>query len=109
MQVALSVSNREELLRSLDRNQVDLAIMGKPPEGGNFEAVAFAQHPFVVIASPSHPAARRRKVTLASLATERFIAREQGSHTRETMEETLRAARVRPELGLEASSNETIK
>jgi DNA-binding transcriptional LysR family regulator len=109
VQVALSVCNREELVRRLDRNQVDLAIMGKPPEGGDFEAVAFAGHPTVIIAAPNHPAARRKRVPLAEIARAGFIAREQGSLTREIMDETLRRARIRPKLAIEVASNETIK
>jgi DNA-binding transcriptional LysR family regulator len=109
VQVALSVCNREDLLHRLELNQVDLAIMGKPPEGRDFETVAFARHPTVVIAAPGHPAARRRRVPLADLAGEAFVAREQGSLTREIMDETLRRARIRPRLAIEVASNETIK
>ena len=109
VRVALSVCNREELLRRLDRNQVDLGILGKPPEGGDFEAETFAQHPIVLIASPTHPAAKRRNIPLAALAQEGFIAREQGSLTREIMDETLRRARLKPTVAIESSSNETIK
>ena len=109
IQVALSVSNRQELMARLDRNQVDLAIMGKPPERRDFEAAPFAQHPFVMIASPAHRLARRRKVPLSAFAEESFLAREQGSHTREVTEQTLRRAHVKPRVAMEASSNETIK
>jgi len=109
VQVALAVCNRAELLARLDRNQVDLAIMGKPPEGGDFEAVAFAQHPFVIVAAPGHPLARRRRIALDSLSEESFIVREQGSHTREIMDQALKRARIRPRVAIEASSTETIK
>jgi len=109
VRVALSVCNREELLRRLDHNQVDLGILGKPPEGSDFDAVPFAQHPIVLIAAPDHPLARRKRVTLAALAREGFIARELGSLTREVMDETLARARIRPNIVFEASSNETIK
>jgi LysR family transcriptional regulator, low CO2-responsive transcriptional regulator len=109
VKVALSVSNRGELLRRLDRNQVDLGIMGKPPEDGDFEAVPFARHPIVLIAAPAHAAARKRALPLAALAGEGFIAREQGSHTREIMDETLRRARIKPNVVLDAASNETVK
>lgn len=109
VQVSLSVSNREELVHRLDRNQVDLGIMGKPPEGGDFEASAFAQHPIVLVAAPTHPLAGRKRIALTALAHERFIAREQGSLTREVMDETLRRARIRPEIAIEAASNETLK
>lgn len=109
VRVALSVSNRRELIQRLDRNQVDLGIMGNPPEDGGFEAVAFAHHPIVIIAPPTHPLARRRRIALASLAHEPFISREHGSDTRETMDETLHRARIRPRVAIEAGSNETVK
>ena len=109
VRVQLSVSNREELLRRLDHNQVDLGILGKPPEGRDFAASPFAQHPIVLIAATGHPLARRRRIPLATLAAEGFIAREQGSLTREAMDETLARARIRPNVVIEASSNETIK
>ena len=109
VKVALSVCNREELVRRLDRNQVDLAVMGKPPEGSDFEAAPFAQHPIVLVAAPHHAAAKRKGIALASLAREGFIAREVGSLTREAMDETLRRARIKPDVVIEAASNETIK
>ena len=109
VRVQLSVCNREELLRRLDHNQVDLGILGKPPEGSDFEAASFAQHPIVLIAAPGHPLAARRRLQLSTLAREGFIAREQGSLTREVMDETLARARIRPNIVIEASSNETIK
>jgi DNA-binding transcriptional LysR family regulator len=109
VRVALSVSNREDLLRRLDRNQVDLGIMGKPPQDADFEAIPFARHPIVLIAAPDHRLARKRRLPLAKLAGEGFIAREPGSHTREIMDETLHRARLKPNVVLEAASNETVK
>ncbi len=109
VRLALGVCNREELLGRLDRNQVDLAIMGLPPEGSDFEAQAFARHPIALIAAPGHRLAKGKRIPLAALASEEFIAREQGSLTRTVMDETLRRARIRPRVTLEAASNETIK
>ena len=44
-----------------------------------------------------------------SLAREPFIAREQGSLTRGVMDEVLKRARIRPNIVIEAASNETLK
>ncbi|QJR15507.1 LysR substrate-binding domain-containing protein [Usitatibacter palustris] len=107
--VSLSVCNREELLQRLDRNQVDLGIMGLPPEGSEFNAKGFATHPIVVIASPSHRLAGARKVPLSALAKEPYLAREQGSLTRVVMDEAMRRARMKPHIVIEAASNETLK
>lgn len=109
VRVSLSVCNRDELIRRLDHNRVDLAVMSQPPEGAEFEAASFAAHPVVVAAAPGHRLARARRTPLAALAREPFVAREQGSLTREVMDRTLRRARIRPAIAIEAASNETIK
>jgi len=109
VQVALGVCNRDELIRRLDHNLVDLAVMSEPPEGPEFAAAAFAAHPIVVIAAPEHPLARARRVPLATMAREPLIAREPGSLTREVMDQTLRRARHKAAIAIEAPSNETIK
>lgn len=109
VRLSLSACNREELIHRLDHNLVDLGVMSEPPEGGEFEAVPFARHPIVIIAAPRHDLAGARRLTLAALAREPFIARERGALTREVMDDTLRRARVKPEVAIEAASNETIK
>jgi DNA-binding transcriptional LysR family regulator len=109
VRVSLSVCNRDELIRRLDSNLVDLAVMGQPPDGAEFEAAAFAVHPVVIVAAPGHRLARARRTPLAALAREPFVARELGSLTREVMDKTLHRARIRPTIAFEVASNETIK
>jgi DNA-binding transcriptional LysR family regulator len=109
VQIALSVCNREELIRRLDHNLVDLAVMSQQPEGDEFESVPFAAHPIVIVAAPRHRLAGARRILLSALARESFIARERGSLTRIVMDETLRRARLKPVIAIEASNNETIK
>ena len=109
VRVALSVCNREELLRVLNGNGVDLAIMSLPPRTAGLAATPFAAHPLVIVASASHPLAEARRLPLSALAAERFISREQGSQTRQVMNDTLRRARIKPVIAFETPSNETIK
>lgn len=77
----LSVLNREALLVYLAENRVDLAVMGRPPEGADTLNEPFAPHPYVVVAAAGHPLAGERQITLARIARERFIVREKGSDT----------------------------
>ena len=109
VQVRLSVSNREVVVRDLANNAVDLAIMGTPPRGLDTIAVPFAKHPIAIIAAPDHPLARRRRLPLARLAGDTFLIREPGSGTRSAMERFFAARRFRPRETIEMSSNETIK
>src|SRR4051812_22403138 len=66
----LAVHNREELLRQLAGNLTDLAIMVRPPERVGTVSDPFAPHPYVFIASPDHPLARRSRIPLSMLLRE---------------------------------------
>src|SRR6266496_4335314 len=105
----LSVNNREVIVRELERDEIDVAIMGQPPQRIATEAVAIADHPLVVIAAPQHPLASARRIRLEALAGQMFLVREQGSGTRSSMERFFAERGFEPKIGNEMSSNETIK
>ncbi len=107
--VKLSVTNREQVIGELQANQVDLAIMGRPPRGLDVEATTFARHPHGIVAPPGHPLAHRRGLALDRLATENFIIREPGSGTRMSMERVFAERGIHPASSMELASNETIK
>jgi DNA-binding transcriptional LysR family regulator len=107
--IKFTVANREEIVRLLAANELDLVIMGRPPRELDTAAEPFARHPFVIIGSLDHPLARRRRIPLKSLARESFIIREQGSGTRASMEHVFRERGVTFRASMEVSSNETIK
>ncbi len=109
VQVRLQVENREAVVRTLAANEVDLALMGRPPGELDLRSSAFADHPHVIIAPPSHPLARRRQVDLDALGDEVFLVRESGSGTRTAMERFFEERRIPLRVGMEMSSNETIK
>jgi LysR family transcriptional regulator, low CO2-responsive transcriptional regulator len=109
VELRLAVNNRDAVVQLLGDNDVDLAIMGTPPPELDAVAVPFARHPLVVVASPGHALAGRRRVPLEALAGETFLVRERGSGTRAAMERFFHQHRVRVRVGTEISSNETIK
>jgi len=107
--IKFTVANREEIVKLLGANELDLVIMGRPPRELDTTAEPFARHPFVIIASPEHPLTRRRHIPLKSLTRESFIIREQGSGTRASMEHVFRERAAPFRATMEVSSNETIK
>jgi len=109
VQVRLQVDNREAVVRTLAANDVDLALMGRPPGELDLVAVPFADHPHVIIAPHDHPLARRRRVDIEALAAEVFLVREAGSGTRTAMERFFQERGVALRVGMEMPSNETIK
>lgn len=109
LDVKLFVGNRDETIRALAALEFDLVIMGRPPEGLNVANALLGDHPHVIIASPGHPLAGKRHIPLADLMGETFMMREEGSGTRILMERIFDKAEMQPRIGMEISSNETIK
>jgi DNA-binding transcriptional LysR family regulator len=110
VEMRLSIgNNRESLVRQLRDNEVDLAVMGRPPRELDARAEPFAANPLGIIAAPGHALARRRRVAPKALEAEPFIVREPGSGTRAAMEQFFRDQRIAPPRAMEMSSNETIK
>jgi DNA-binding transcriptional LysR family regulator len=105
----LTVHNRESLLRELAENLTDLAVMVRPPGGRDTVALPFAPHPYVIVAAPDHPLAGVAKIPRAALNRERFVQRERGSDTWNSMREVLGRQLSRLSIAMEIRSTETIK
>lgn len=109
VRIRLLIDNRDTVYRLLAGNEVDVAIMGRPPAELDANAVAFAPHPLVIVASADHPLSGKASLAVEDLAGETLIVREAGSGTRSAMEEFFYEHSVKPRIGMEMSSNEAIK
>jgi DNA-binding transcriptional LysR family regulator len=105
----LAVHNRAEVVRQLEQNRTDLAVMVRPPSGEDVVCEPFAPHPFVIIAAPEHPLAAKKRIPLEVLAREPFIVREEGSNTRHQMNEAFRGLLPKLNIVMETRSTEAIK
>ncbi|WP_417685794.1 LysR substrate-binding domain-containing protein [Roseibium sp.] len=110
IRVKLSIGNREEVIAALERDEFDLAIMGRPPATVEVERAMLGDHPHVLIAPPDHRLAGDPHILAEDLLKERFLAREPGSGTRLLMERFLdRISHGRNFEVVEMGTNETIK
>lgn len=109
VEIRLRSGNRDQLVQMLNRNEVDLAIMGTPPRELATRAEPFAAHPHVFIAPPSHPLTNVGHPPVEMLAGYDLIMREPGSGTRAAMEAFFAERRFEPRVGLEMGSNEAVK
>ena len=109
VKVKLRVGNRAEIVGCLSLQEVDLAIMGRPPAELKTSAAVFARHPMAFVAAPSHALMRAPALTLGDLNDANLLVRERGSGTRSTVEHLFREAGVDLVIGSEMSSNEAIK
>jgi DNA-binding transcriptional LysR family regulator len=109
VKLRLDVCNRDAIIGYLERDEIDIAIMGRPPAEIVTAGDPFARNPHIAIAAPGHSLTRRHRIPVGDLLQEPFIAREPGSGTRE-MAEVLFAKHghaFAPTLVM--NSNETIK
>lgn len=109
VELKLVISNRDQLVRMLQGNEVDLAIMGRPPREMATRAEPFAAHPHVFVAPPGHPLTRRGHPPVQALKADTLIMREEGSGTRAALDQFLREREHVPVQTMEIGSNESIK
>ncbi|MDF2467240.1 MAG: cmpR3 [Ramlibacter sp.] len=110
VEIRLVEGNREQLVKLLQANEVDVAVMGRPPKELATRTEPFAAHPHVFVAPVDHPLVKEGGApTAESLRPYGFIMREPGSGTRAALEKFLEEARLEPRVIMEMGSNETIK
>jgi DNA-binding transcriptional LysR family regulator len=109
VKVKLQVGNRDEIVRMLAGQEIDVAIMGRPPAELKTDSSAFAKHPMAFLAAPGHPLMSAPKPSLALLSDTRMLVRERGSGTRTTVERFFKDNGLPLRIGSELSSNEAIK
>ena len=107
--VDLIIGNRSDILRSMDDVNVDVYIMGRPPDHPPLVQHVIWPHPHLVVARPSHPLASEERIRWKSLANEPFLMRESSSGTRRIIDSLLARAGISPPIGMEIATNETIK
>ena len=86
--LTLIVDNTEHLLKLLEQNQLDFAIIEGYFDKKHFDSRLFRREPFVGICRKDHPFANR-EISIEELLQETIIHREEGSGTRAILEEKL--------------------
>ena len=107
--ITLSIGNREEIRQALRGYDLDFAIMGRPPPEVEVDTHLIGDHPHIIVAAKGHWLARDFGLAAVDLSHETFLTREPGSGTRMLMEQLFEASELKPAIGMEMSSNETIK
>jgi DNA-binding transcriptional LysR family regulator len=109
IEIALQIHNRENMMNLLQRNELDLIIMGRPPDGIDCSSTAFATNPLAVVSAPEHPLSRRKNAPMSILNDTEFVVREKGSGTRAAMERVFAEHDIKTNIVMEMPSNESIK
>lgn len=107
--VSMDVTRQQSVLNQVADNEVDMAIMGQPPEEMKVDAIPFMDNPLVIIAPPDHRLATMKSVALRQMEKETFLTREPGSGTRGAMHRFFKQHKVKLTTGMEMGSLEGIK
>ncbi|MDV7339477.1 LysR family transcriptional regulator [Terasakiella sp. A23] len=107
--IDISISNRDVLITQLEKGEIDLAFMGRLPEGLDVEAIRFAEHPYVIIAHPEHAMAKEKQIRPIDLLSCKFIQREDGCGTHMVHEQFFKQAGLNVPTGQVMNSNANIK
>jgi LysR family transcriptional regulator, low CO2-responsive transcriptional regulator len=107
--IKLHVANRAEVRAYLLAGEVDFVIAGRPPAVDGLIAESFLANPLVAVASPEHVSTIGSHMSLARLAEEVFLLREEGSGTRAAVEELFEEARLPLKIGMVLGHIEAIK
>lgn len=86
--LTLIVDNTEHLLKLLELNQLDFAVIEGYFDKKRFDSQCLRREPFVGICKKDHPFAGRQ-ISISELLEETIIHREEGSGTRAILEEKL--------------------
>lgn len=109
VELALEVGNRASVLARLRAREADVAIGGRPPEGGGIAGEDVLPNDLVVVAARGHALTRRRTVAAAALERETWLLREEGSGTRATTIELFASLGIDPPQRLTLGSNVAVK
>ena len=90
--IQLDVANSAAVLERVLADEVDLGFVECPVVPSTVSAQIVARDELVVVLPPEHPWTRVDAVTLPMLTGERLIVREEGSGTREALQQAIDAA-----------------
>ncbi|HEY5706730.1 MAG TPA: LysR family transcriptional regulator [Terrimicrobiaceae bacterium] len=111
VQVDVRVEYRRssEVYLSVLDGRADIGLVAYPSARRGLQAVTFWSDRLVLISSPSHPLASRRRIPLSALQGEKFIAFAPDLPTRREIDRKLRSEGVKVNLVLEFDNIETVK
>jgi DNA-binding transcriptional LysR family regulator len=96
------------LVNRIMNGETDVAFVSLPVESSNIKTEILFSDDIVAIAHPSHPLAKQKVISAATLATENLILGEQGGNTRRQIDEFFTASGVKPNVVMELSRQEAI-
>lgn len=108
VELVLDVTNKAQVLKSLENNEVDFSLVSVLPEHMKVEQEELMQNKLFVIGNMDQEF-EQREYDRSIFETIPFISREQGSGTRHVMEKFIQEHNLPVNMKMELTSNEAVK
>jgi DNA-binding transcriptional LysR family regulator len=108
----LTVANSETIESKVADHTLDVGLIEAPSHHPQLTPQVCGEDELVAICAPNHPLASFKSVSPAQLAEMPYVSREDGSGTREVVDEYLRGNGIQPDdlhIAMELGSREAIK
>lgn len=109
VKVQVEYSRTNKIYDACLNNLIDFGIVALPQRRPQLEIIPLRDDQLVLVCSPEHKFAGRRKIKLASIGGENFIAFEKDIPTRKEIDRILKRFDVRVNIAMEFDNIETIK
>ena len=108
VEVQMDVTNKHLVLGALERNEVDFALVSILPNNLKVDSIDLLSNELYLVGSASMetPKSQKPQEVFADLS---MIYREEGSGTRQTMEQFFSAKKIQVNKKMELTSNEAVK
>lgn len=107
--IRLEYSRTDKVYEACLNNTIDFGIVALPQRRPQIEIVPLREEQLLIVCSPEHALARRKRVSIAKLAGEPFIGFERDIPTRKAIDRLLKQHRVSVNYAMELDNIETIK
>ena len=109
VRIELEMQSSNEVIDLLQENLIDVAFIAWDRKYPQLASSVVMQNHLILVGSPSHPTARKRKLSLSDLANGRLLGYETGTPTRMMIDGHFKEAGIKPSYVLESANIATLK
>jgi DNA-binding transcriptional LysR family regulator len=109
LDVRLTVATAGRSVQEIRAGRVDAGLLTLPVQESDLVTLPVMHEELLLVTMPTHPLARRRKVTAQDLAGQPFILFEMGSATRKVIDQFFATEKIEPTIVMDTENVEIIK
>jgi DNA-binding transcriptional LysR family regulator len=108
VELIMDVTNKETVIRSLENNEVDFAMVSSVPQNINIERIELMKNKLFLVGGKQYTTVNN-EITKKDFEQLPLIFRERGSATRLAMEDYIKSRKISAYKKMELTSNEAVK